>query len=97
MPISQDVASPTIILSIATNLGMSATTMTPAQEAPAATRVLDTPATIEKELSVPKTILPVHPAINESLLGTTHLNNCVHQVIPNTNVSMCSSDPYPFL
>ena len=30
---------------------------------------------LEQELSVPETILPVHPATNESQLGASYLNN----------------------
>ena len=44
MPITWGVASPTIIPSAATTLGMPVTTMTPAQEAQTTTTVLDTPA-----------------------------------------------------
>ena len=65
---------------------------TPTQEAPTATTVLDTSAMVEQKLPVPETVLPVHPSTNESLLGASYLNNHVHQVIPNTNVSVCSSD-----
>ena len=94
MPITPGVASPTIIPHVATTLGMPVAIMTQAQEALAATTVLDTPAMVEQELSVPETILPVHSATNESQLVAPYLNDCTHQVIPNTNVSMCSSDSY---
>ena len=66
--------------------------MTQAQEALAATTVLEIPAVVEQELSVPETILAVHPANNESQLGASYRNNCIHQVIQNTNVSVCISD-----
>ena len=49
---------------------------------------------VEQELSVPETILSVHPATNESQLGASYLNIHVHQVVQNTNVSMCSSHSY---
>ena len=49
---------------------------------------------VEQELSVPETILLVHPATNENQLGASYLNDYVHQVIPNNNVSVCSSDSY---
>ena len=94
MPITQGVASPTVIPSVAKTPGMPVTIMTPAQEALATTTVLNTPTMIEQELSVPETVLPVHLATNEGQLGASYLNNCIHQVIPNTNVSMCSSDSY---
>ena len=94
MPITLGVASPTIIPSVATTQGTSVTIMTLAQEALAATTVLDMPAMAGKELSGPETILPVHSANNESQSGASYLNNCIHQVIPNTNVSMCSLDSY---
>ena len=73
---------------------MPMTILNPAQEALATTTVLDTPFMVEQELSVPETILPVHPATNASQLGASYLNNCIHWVIPNTNVFMCSSDLY---
>ena len=69
---------------------MAVTITTPAQEDLAATTVLDTPTMVEQELAVPETVLPVHPATNESNLGTFYLNNCIDQVVQNTNVSMCS-------
>ena len=94
MPLPPGVASPTIIPSMPTTHGMPVTIMTPAQEALAATAVLDTPAMVEQELSLPETILPVDPATNESQLGASYLNNHTYKVIPNTNVSMCSSDSY---
>ena len=93
-PINLGAASPTIIPNVATTLGTPVTITTQAQEALAATTVLDTPAMVEQELSVPETILPVHLAPNESQLGASYLNNCIHQVVPHTNVSLCSSDSY---
>ena len=66
MSITLGVASPTVIPSVATRPGMPVTIMSQAQEALAATTVLDTPAVVEQELSVPETVLPVHPATNES-------------------------------
>ena len=92
--ITPGVASPTDVLSVATIPGTPVTIMTPAQETLAATTVLDTPAMVEQGSSVLETILPVHPATNESHLGASYLNNCLHQGIPNTNVSVCSSDLY---
>ena len=68
--------------------------MTPAQEALATTTVLNTTTMVEQALPVSETILPVTTAINESQLGASYLNNHVHQVIPNTNLSVCSSDSY---
>ena len=94
MPITLGVASPTIIPSVATTPGISVTIMIPAQEALAVRTVLDTSVMVELELSVPETILPVHPARHESQLGAYYLNNCVHQVVQNTNVMVCSSDSY---
>ena len=100
MPITPDVASPTIIPTAAITLGMPVTLMTPAQEALATTTVLDTPAMapaateMEHELSIPETVLLVHPFTNESQLGASFLNNHIHQVVQNTNVSVCSSDSY---
>ena len=101
MPITLGVASPTVMPSAATTMGMPVTTTTPAQEAMAVTTVLDTPAIVmppiltassvsetEHELSVPDTTLPVQPAINESQLGASYLNNCIHQVVHNTSISM---------
>ena len=54
------------------------------------------PAAIETEheLSVPETILPVYPSRSESQLGALYLNKHIHQVVQNTNVSVCSSDSY---
>ena len=100
MPITLGVASPTIIPSVVTTPGTPVTITTPTQEAVATTTVLDTPANapavteMEHELSVPETVLPVHPSTNESQLGASYLNICVHQVVQNTNVSTCSSDSY---
>ena len=92
MPITPGVASPTIIPSVATSLGMPVIIRTTVQHALAATTVLDTPAMapaateIEHELSLPETILPVHPSTNESQLGA-YLNNHVHHIIQNTKSS----------
>ena len=94
MLITLGAASPTIIPSEAATPGMPVTIMTPVQGALTTTIVLDIPAMVEQELSVPETILQVHPATNESQLGASYLNNHIHQVIPNTNVSVCSSDSY---
>ena len=94
MPITPSIASLTIILSVATTQGMPVTIKTPAHDALVATTVLDTPAMVEQQLLVPETILPVHPATDESQLGVSYLNNCVFQVIQNTNVSMSSTDSY---
>ena len=86
MPITPGVPSSTIIPSVATTPGIPATTMTPAQEAQAATTVLNIPAItpavmeMEHQLSVPETILPVHPPTNESQLGASYLNN-EHQIV----------------
>ena len=92
--ITPGVANPTTIPSVATVLGMPVTIMTQAQEALAATIVLNTPAMVEQELSVQESILPVHPAANKSQLGVSYLDNRTHQVIQNTNVSMCRLDLY---
>ena len=98
MPITPGVASPTIVPTVATAPGMPVTSTTPAQEALAATTVLDTQeivpaaAETEHELSLPETILPIHPSTNENQLGASYLNNHIHQVVPNTNASLCSSD-----
>ena len=81
---------------MATTLDTPVTITTLTQEALDATTVLHTPAMAtaatetEHELSVPETILSVHPSTNESQLGASNLNNHVHQVVQNTNVSMCS-------
>ena len=72
-PITLGVASPT---NMAKTLGTPVTITTPAQEALAATTVLDTPEMVQQELSVPETVLPVHPPTNESQLGASYLNNC---------------------
>ena len=92
--ITLGVESLTIIASMVTTLGMPVTIMTPAQEALAFTTVLDTPAMVEQELSVPETVLQVHQTTNESHLGASYLNNHIHQVAQNTNVPVCSSDSY---
>ena len=92
MPIPPGKARPTIIPSMAANLGMPVTITSPVQEALSV--VLDTPAMVEQELSVPETILPVTTANNKSQLGTSYLNNHVHQVIPSNNISVCSSDSF---
>ena len=73
---------------------MPVTITTPAHEALAATTVLDNLAMVEQDLLVPETVLPVHPAANESQLGASYLNNSVHQVIPNINVAVCISVSY---
>ena len=76
MPLTLGVASPTIIPSM-TTVGIPVTIMTPAQEALAASTVLNTPAMarvateMKHELSVPETVLPVHPSTNESQLLLT--------------------------
>ena len=49
---------------------------------------------VEQELSVPDTVLPVTTINNESQQNASYLNNWVHQVIPNNNVSVCSSDSF---
>ena len=87
-------ASPTIVPSMATILGMPVTITTQVQEGLAATTVLDTPTMVEQELSVPETVLPVTTANNESQLGASYLINHIHQVIPNNNVFMCSSNSF---
>ena len=98
-PITLGLASPTMNPSLAIIPGMPVTITTPAQEALAATTVLDTPAMapeateMEHMLSIPETVMAVHPSTNQSQLGA-YLNNCVHQVTQNTNVSICSSDSY---
>ena len=92
--ITPDAASPKVIQSMAATPGMPVTIMTQVQEALAAITDLDTPAMIEQELSVPETILPVTIANNESQLGALYINNGIHQVIPNNNVSLCSSDSW---
>ena len=51
---------------------MPVTIMTQVQEALATTSVLDTPAMVEQELSVPKTGLPATTANNESQLGALY-------------------------
>ena len=86
MPITLGVASPTVIPSVVKALATTTVLDTQAN-APAATEM-------EHELSVPETVLPVHPSTNESQLGASYLNICVHQVVQNTNVCMCSSDSY---
>ena len=48
----------------------------------------------EQELSVPKTVLPAATMNNTSQLGGSYLNSCVNQVIPNNNISLCSSDSF---
>ena len=90
--ITPGAASPTIIPSMAATLGMPVTTRSPVQVVLAI--VLNTPARVEQKLSIPETILPVTTTNNESQLGALYLNNHVHQVIPDTNVSVCSSDSY---
>ena len=55
---------------------MPVTITSPVYEA--LTAVLDTPAMVEQELSVPETVLPVQPATTESWLGVSYLNNIVH-------------------
>ena len=100
MPIILGEPSPTIIPSVATTSGMPVPKTTPVQEALATTTVLDSPVMapaateMEHKLLIPETILPVHPSTNESQLGASYLNNCVHQVVQSTNVSLCSSDSY---
>ena len=59
MLVTLGVASPTTIPSAAPTPGMSVAIMAPAQEGLATSTVLDTPAMVEQELSVPETILPV--------------------------------------
>ena len=89
-PITLGAASSTIIPSMAATLGSSVTITSSGQEALAA--VPDTPAMVEQGLSVPETAPLVTTANNESQLGASCLNNYVHQVIPDNNVSVCSSD-----
>ena len=36
----------------------------------------------------------MQPTTNESQLGASYLNNCIHQVVQNTSISMCSSNSY---
>ena len=86
---------------------MPVITMAPAQEALAATTVLDTPAIVmspaltapaatetEHELSIPETVLLVQPSTSESQLGASYLNNYVHHIVQNASISVCSSDSY---
>ena len=83
---------PTIVPSVAATPSMPVTIASLIQEALAA--VLDTPAMVGQELSVPETILSVTTANNISQLGGSYLNNCIHQVIPSNNVSLCSSGSF---
>ena len=92
--ITPGAASPTVIPSVAATPDTHVTIMTHIQEILATTSVLNTPAMVEQELSVPETVLPETTANNESQLDASYLNNYVHQVIPNNNVSMCSSDSF---
>ena len=66
IPITPGAARPTIIQSVAATPGTPVTITIPIQEALATIIVLDTQAMVEQELSVPETVLPVHPATNES-------------------------------
>ena len=70
--ITPSVASPTIIPSVATTQVMPVTITTPAEEALAAMTVLDPPEMVEQELSVPKSVLPIHPATNEKFSKDPH-------------------------
>ena len=79
MPIHLGAASPIIIPSVAETPGMPVTITSPGQEALA---------------EVPKTAPPVTTANNESQLGASYQNNHIHQVIPNNNVPVCSSDSF---
>ena len=90
MTITLGAASHTIIPSVAATLGMPVTIKSPGQEALAA--VPDTRTMVEQGLSVPETALLVTLANNESQLGASYLNNHICQVIPDNNVSLCSSE-----
>ena len=85
-------ASPTIVPSVATTLGMPVTVTSPVQEALAT--AVNTTALVQQELSVPETILPVTSANNESQLGGSYLHNHLNQAISSNNVSVCSSDSF---
>ena len=65
--------------------------MPPTLATPVATN-LATITETEHELLVPENVLPVKPTTNESQLSASYLNNHIHQVVQNTNVSMCSSN-----
>ena len=67
--------------------------MPPALTTPTATN-LATITETEHEFSVPGTVLAAKPTTNESQLGASYLTNHIHQVVQNTNVSMCSSNSY---
>ena len=82
--------SPTIIPSMVATLSMPVTTTNPGQDI--LTTAINDPAMAGQEMSVPETVLPVVTTNNESQLGGSYLNSHVNQVIPNNNISMCSSD-----
>ena len=44
---------------------------------------------VEQELSIPETILLVHPATNKSQSDPSYLNNCIHQVF-KIRMSLCA-------
>ena len=89
MPITLDVASPTIVSTAATTPNMPVTTMAPA------TTNLTTITETEHEVSVPETMsYQSQPTTNKSQLDVSYLNNHAHQVVQNTSISMCSSNSY---
>ena len=65
--------------------------VTQAQEVLATATDLGTPTRIDQEVSMPKTAQPATTTNNESQLGALYLNS--HINIPNSNISVCSSDP----
>ena len=67
--------------------------MPPTLTTPAASNLATITGT-KHELSLPETVLPVQPTTNESQLGVSYLNNHIHQVVQNKNVSVCSSNSY---
>ena len=84
----------TVIPSVAAILGMPETTVTQTQEVLATTTDLGTPTRVDQEVSMPETTQPARNAKNKSQLGVSYLNSHFQQVIPNSNIYVCSSDSF---
>ena len=92
MPITLGATGPTVIPSTAAIPGMPETIVTQGQEVLAKTTDLGTPKRVDQEVSVPETAQPATTTNIKCQLGASYLNS--HINIPNSNISVCSSDSF---
>ena len=92
MLITSGATGPTVIPSAAATSGMPETIVTQAQEDLATTTNVGTPARVDQEVSVREATQPATTANNKSQLGALYIDSNVN--IPNSNISVCSSDSF---